>query len=161
MDEQIILKIRNVLIVLLVIWLVVVFLLSNQQGTKSSGLSKKIALIVCFGNDETATTVEPLVRKIAHIIEYAIGAILFYGILTTYRKFDMYPKMGMTIAFILVCAGLDELHQSFIDARNGTYIDIGIDAVGGALGMAACFLIERMISLIDNKVQEELDNQKQ
>lgn len=160
MNSKIILTVRKVLIVLLIIWMVGVFLLSNQKGPDSSGLSKKVALILTFGNEEAAANIEPLVRKVAHIIEYAIGAMIFYGILSTYQKISLYGKIGMTIAFVLVYAGLDELHQSFIDDRNASLLDVGIDTIGGALGVGACFLLERMINFIDDKVQEELQNQR-
>ena len=150
----------QVLIALLIVWMVGVFLLSNQKGPESSGLSKKIALILCFGNEDSADNFEPIVRKIAHIVEYAIGAMIFYGILCTYQKFPFKVKVGITMAFIIAYAGLDELHQLFIDARNGTYMDVGIDAAGGAIGLAACYLLGYLINIIDTRVQEELDRER-
>ena len=160
MNKEVLRKIRKILIVLLIIWMVGVFLLSNQRGTESSSLSKKFALILCFGNEETADNFEPLVRKIAHIIEYAIGAMIFYGILCTYPKIPFQAKVGITMAFIIVYAGSDELHQLYIDSRNGSYMDVGIDAVGGALGLAACYLLGYLINIIDTKVQEEVNMSK-
>lgn len=160
MEKKIILVIRRILIVLLVIWMIAVFFLSNQNGEESSGLSSKVALFISFGNEEAAESIEPTVRKVAHMTEYAIGAMLFYGILITYQKFSIQAKFGMTMAFIIVCAGLDEVHQSFIDARNGNYIDVGIDTFGGLLGTGATCLLEGMIRVMDNKIQENLENTK-
>ena len=156
MKEKIILLVRKILIVLLVFWMLGVFFLSNQNGEESSTLSTNIALVITFRNEESAENIEPTVRKVAHMMEYAIGAMLFYGILITYEKYSLRGRIIMTIAFIILYAGLDEFHQSFINERNGNLIDIGIDSFGGALGIGASYLMEGMIKVIDNKVQTEV-----
>ena len=158
MNNKVILTIRKILIALLIIWMVVVFLLSNQKGTDSSGLSKKVALILSWGDEVSADKIEPVVRKVAHIIEYAVGAMLFYGILCTYQKFKLMGKIVLTILFIVAYAGTDELHQLFIDSRNGSLIDVGIDTLGGTLGVAGCYFVERVTKMIDNRVKEELSS---
>lgn len=158
MEKKIILIVRRILMVLLAVWMIVVFLLSNQNGEESSGLSHKVSLMITFGNEERAANIEPTIRKVAHMTEYAVGAMIFYGILITYQKFSVPAKIGMTFAFIVVCAGLDELHQSYIDARNGSYIDVGIDSFGGLLGIGASYLMEGMIRVMDNEIQEQVEN---
>lgn len=158
MRKEIILTLRKVLIVLLVLWMIGVFFLSNQNGEDSGAVSHKVALLMSFGNEEKAEIIEPMVRKVAHMTEYGVGAMLFYGILLTYPKVTIKPKIVMTLAFILVYAGLDELHQSFIDARNGSAWDVAIDAFGGAIGTGAMYLMEAMIVIMDNKVKEEVQN---
>ena len=160
MEKKIILVVRRILIVLLVLWMIGVFFLSNQNGEESSGLSHKVALYITFGNEESAENIEPMIRKVAHMTEYAVGAMLFYGILITYQKFPVKARLAMTIGFIVVFAGLDELHQSFIDARNGSYIDVGIDTFGGLLGTGASYLMEGMIRVMDNKVREDVEGMK-
>ena len=157
MEKKVILAVRKILIVLLVIWMIVVFFLSNQNGEESSGLSHKVSLIITFGNEERASSIEPTIRKVAHMTEYAIGAMLFYGILMTYQKFSLQSKIGMTFVFIVVCSGLDELHQSYIDARSGNFIDVGIDTFGGLLGLGASYLVDGMIRIMDREVQKEID----
>ena len=89
---------------------------------------------------------------------YAVGAMIFYGILCTYQKFKLMGKIIFTILFVVAYAGTDELHQMFIDSRNGSLIDVGIDTLGGALGTAGCYFVERVTRMIDNKVKEELSS---
>ena len=156
MERKIILMVRKVLIVLLIIWMLVIFLLSNQAGEQSRGLSHKVALLLTFNNEESATQLEPIIRKVAHLTEYAVGAMLFYGILITYGPIAIKWKIGMTIAFIILFAGLDELHQKFINERNSSLLDVGIDTFGGLLGTGACYLLDAMIKIIDNKVKENI-----
>ena len=156
--EKVILAVRKILIALLIIWMVTVFALSNQNGEESGSLSSKVAVMICFGNVEKAKEIEPMVRKGAHMFEYAVGAMLFYGYLSTYRKFSWQKKIVMTLAYIVVYAGLDEFHQRFIDERSGNLIDVGIDTFGGAMGIGASYLMEAIIRIIDKKVQEEVRN---
>lgn len=157
MEKKIILLVRRVLIILLIFWMVFVFFLSNQSGEESGALSKKVALYITFGNKQAADNIEPTIRKVAHMTEYAVGAMLFYGVLITYQKYTLIARIVMTIGFIVAYSGLDEVHQSFISARSGNWIDVMIDSFGGALGIGASYLIECIIKIMDNKVQEEIN----
>ena len=69
---------------------------------------------------------DTVLRKGAHLTEYAIlGALL-------YRAFEReVPALAAGIAY----AATDELHQHFVRGRHASPIDVGIDAVGVALGM--------------------------
>lgn len=154
------LMLRKVLMVLLVLWMVGVFALSQQNGSESGSLSNKVALFFTGGDAESAETLEPVIRKVAHMTEYAIGAMIFYGILVTYPKVSKRAKIISTLAFIVIYAGLDEWHQSFIDSRNGSYVDVLIDTFGGILGMGAFYVIEVSINAIDAKVQEDLSDEQ-
>ena len=69
---------------------------------------------------------DTVLRKCAHVTEYAIlGALL-------YRALEReVPALAAGIAY----AATDELHQHFVRGRHASPIDVGIDAVGVALGM--------------------------
>ena len=134
---------RKFLIGLLVVWMVVVFGLSNQNGEESGGLSRKVANFFAKGDTVQAERLEPMIRKVAHMTEYAAGGMIFYGIL-----------------FVIFYASTDEIHQLFINARNGSVVDVCIDTFGGILGICAMFIIETAIFTIDKRVQEDLKNPK-
>ena len=62
---------RIIIFTLIILWMISVFLLSNQTGESSSSLSKKIASL--FTSDEaTIEKIEPYIRKLAHLSEYAV-----------------------------------------------------------------------------------------
>lgn len=62
---------RIIILALIIIWMITVFLLSNQSGNDSGGLSR--SLISKFTSDEKLIDkLEPIVRKIAHLSEYAV-----------------------------------------------------------------------------------------
>lgn len=158
--EKVKLKVRKVLIVLLVFWMIVVFCLSHQSGNSSSNLSIKTANFFADGNTQVAENIEPVVRKVAHMLEYAIGSMLCYGLLLTYPKYSRKARIIIALAFIILYATTDEFHQSFINNRNGTPWDVLIDTFGGAVGIGAVYIIEVAICIMDNKIKEELQNPK-
>jgi VanZ family protein len=71
-------------------------------------------------------TWDTLLRKGAHITEYAVLGGLLYRALGVEAL-----ALGLGIAY----AATDELHQHFVRGRHASPIDVGIDAVGLALGM--------------------------
>ena len=151
---------RKFLIGLLVVWMVVVFGLSNQNGEESGGLSRKVANFFSKGDTVQAERLEPMIRKVAHMTEYAAGGMIFYGILLTYPNSSRRKKVIMSLAFVIFYASTDEIHQLFINARNGSVVDVCIDTFGGILGICAMFIIETAIFTIDKRVQEDLKNPK-
>lgn len=67
---------RIIIFALIIIWMLLIFRLSNQNGEASSSLSKTVASIIV--SSENVDKVEPYVRKIAHLSEYAIrGNVAF------------------------------------------------------------------------------------
>ena len=67
-----------------------------------------------------------LLRKAAHVTEYAIlGALLFRAL---EREV---PALAAGIAY----ACTDEIHQHFVPGRNGSPVDLLFDAAGVAAGI--------------------------
>jgi len=69
---------------------------------------------------------DTILRKGAHITEYAVLGALLYRALGREA-----PALAAGIAY----AGTDELHQHFVRGRHGAPVDVAIDAIGVALGM--------------------------
>ena len=66
-------------------------------------------------------------RKLAHATEYAIlGALLVAGDRTA----------GLAFGLGVLYAVSDEIHQVFVPGRHGAPLDVAIDAVGVAVGIA-------------------------
>jgi len=67
-----------------------------------------------------------LLRKLAHVTEYAIlGALLHRAL----RR--PWPAFGIAVAY----AATDEVHQHFVRGRHASPVDVAIDAVGVAIGI--------------------------
>jgi len=74
-----------------------------------------------------------VVRKIAHMTEYALLYILTFRVLSLYIPTNRVWKLS--VMFCLIHASLDEYHQTYIPGRTGTVKDIGIDMLGVMIGL--------------------------
>ena len=117
-------------LILLILWIVIIFVLSNQTGSVSKSQSNIIvkSLYNIVNTDEH--TLILIVRKSAHILEYLILYLLTYN---CFKKYNINNKFIFVI-FCLLCSITDEIHQLFIFERTGKVIDIFIDSIGIALG---------------------------
>ena len=85
-------------------------------------------------SDATVASVQLVVRKCAHLTEYAILAALLF------RAFrQRAPRVGRALAmsFLLaaVYAAFDEFHQSYVVSRTGSPSDVLIDCAGALAGV--------------------------
>jgi len=90
-------------------------------------------------SDATIASIQLIVRKCAHLTEYAILAALFYRALRLHRT----RVLGAAFVFAGLYAALDEFHQSFVASRTGTAYDVMIDCAGAMIGLVIYRLINR------------------
>ena len=86
-----------------------------------------------------------LVRKAAHLSEYAILAILFWRGLRGGNAWASKSSILFAIT-LLVCAAFaasDEFHQSFVPTRTSSVQDVMIDIVGALIGLTICVAVAR------------------
>lgn len=138
--------IRIILIILILLWMNIVFGFSGQNGEKSSGISFKISMLITRNNEEIARTIEPYVRKIAHFSEYAVGGILIYLLLFTFKKILSKVRNISSIMITIIYAISDEVHQLYIPGREGKVIDVYIDTLGIITGILFINLIIKIIN---------------
>ena len=77
-------------------------------------------------SDATIASVQLVVRKCAHLTEYAILAALLF------RALRMF---GVAFLVAAIYAALDEFHQSFVATRTASPWDVAIDCVGAIAGL--------------------------
>jgi VanZ family protein len=85
-------------------------------------------------SEATVAAVQLVVRKCAHLTEYAILAALLF------RAFrQRQPRVGRALAtsFLVAAAyaALDEFHQSYVASRTGSPWDVMIDCAGALAGV--------------------------
>jgi VanZ family protein len=68
-----------------------------------------------------------VLRKCAHMTEYAILAVLIQRASGSWAA-----AFALAVAY----AGSDEWHQTFVRGRHGSPVDVGIDTVGVLIGLA-------------------------
>lgn len=140
---------RFILIIFIIFWMYTVFGFSNATATESSGISKSIAEF--FVKDEQYVHfVEKIIRKIAHLIEYAIGGFLVYALLLTY---NLRPKKQFLFAwlFVVIYAITDEIHQLVVPGRAGRFVDIYIDTLGALLGCLGLLFLTKIYNIFKTR----------
>lgn len=135
---------------LTILWMGVIFYFSSQPAVESAGLSGGlfrqiqafIADIPVMGHILSGGFTEHLLRKGAHMTEYAILGILL--VLCMYEYVPVkWKKFRLPCAWItgILYACTDELHQRFVPGRSGEIRDVMIDSVGVLAGVVMIAVI--------------------
>lgn len=117
----------------LIIWTIVVLGLGSGMATMSE-TSRIIRPLLEFlfpsASPETLTFYHGIIRKLAHVFEYALLAILAVRAFAGSRM-----RYVFAVIFALTVATADEINQSFNPQRTGTPIDVLIDLAGAFAGL--------------------------
>ena len=71
-------------------------------------------------------------RKISHLVEYAILALLARrAFVSSSREFIQRHWFQLALLLVVLCSLLDEFHQSFAPSRSSSILDCVIDVIGG------------------------------
>jgi hypothetical protein len=110
----------------LVSWMCAIFVLSSFPG---SSVRYEMPLSLY------------LERKGAHVFEFFVLSALACNALRAFFPKDGFGfSVGLSAAFALAYALLDEAHQSFVPFREGKLSDVGIDSIGIMSLVVMCVL---------------------
>jgi VanZ family protein len=88
-----------------------------------------------------------MIRKCAHLTEYAVLALLLWRAVRKPVRNDPRPwnwhEARFTLLIVMLYAATDEFHQLFVPTRTSLVSDVFIDTVGGAAGLAALWILGR------------------
>jgi VanZ family protein len=88
-----------------------------------------------------------LLRKCAHLTEYAVLALLLWRAVRQPVKPGSrswsWPDARLTLLLVMLYAATDEFHQQFVPTRTSLVSDVFIDTAGGAAGLLALWLFGR------------------
>ena len=119
----------------------IIFVFSMMPAEKSANTSGGIlsVLVSFFENAanrplsaETVDLLHTLIRKCAHITEYAV-----LGVTVVYAFYERISTHHIIIPLVVsaLYAASDELHQVFVPGRSGEIKDILIDTAGALIGI--------------------------
>lgn len=142
---------KFIYLILIIIWMMTVFMFSNQNGGTSQGVSRKVTTIIVqtftqnqnltkWQTDKIVENMDYLIRKLAHFSIYALGGILIYNYIYT---INIKKKIIISIIIGVVYATFDEFHQYFVAGRSARMLDICIDTLGIVIGVAIIYLIKK------------------
>jgi VanZ family protein len=125
------------------IWLSLIFIGSTDLMS-AEHTSRIIGPVLRWFNPdisaETIAQIQFIVRKTAHITEYAILASLLWRAFRAGVRWQT-RMLRLFIAVWFVCAvfaASDEFHQSFVPSRTASAHDVMIDICGALIGLLIC-----------------------
>jgi VanZ family protein len=153
-------NLRRLAGILALVWMCVIFGFSAQTKEESSVVSEGVSYRLVESTGflfhlhldeeqlrEIADSIENVVRKGAHMTEYAILAILIFvwigqWQLTVLRR----GCIAVLMSALYACS--DEVHQLFVAGRAGRFSDVMIDSAGALLGLALFLVVCRVVKRI-------------
>lgn len=116
--------------------------MSNTNGNDSSSQSNFFANIILQFINIDKETLTFLIRKVAHMSEYAILALFtYYALIKIAFNKRIIFQITFLISFLYACS--DEFHQLFISGRSGQFTDIIIDSTGCLIMLLFLYLWQK------------------
>ena len=133
------LTMQKACLVLGVFWLLVIWgnslRTAAESAAQSGGLLQLIQpLLLALG--VPGEIQHNLLRKLAHMAEFAVLGLLWSGALRGGKKAGL-----KVLAICVAAASLDETIQLFVPGRSGEIRDVLIDTLGGILGICCAVLL--------------------
>ena len=152
--------IKCINVICIILWMILVFIFSNEGGVDSSGTSGNTIrqILILFKKDwdliqleKTIEMLQPFVRKLAHFTLYAVGGFLTYNLNSKSEKikkleqrYSYINKYTITIIFGIFYAITDEIHQIFVPGRDGRVFDVCVDTLGVIFGLGICRFLKKI-----------------
>ncbi len=142
------------------LWMLMIFRFSSDNGTESGALSGKILkkllrLLYPDWAEKTALQQNRIIdrfhllfRKLGHFSEYLVLGVFFritWALITSrlIKSRQKHPARDILLpaflAFLYACS--DEYHQRFVQGRSGEFRDVMIDFSGACTGILTVSLI--------------------
>ncbi len=148
---------RYIMTACLLLWMLLIFLFSAQDGSLSSSVSEGFAARLfsiiypkfnAMSQSEQLLFLESVmlpVRKLAHFTLYFILGLIASGLFITIKNRGILLKSAVSWFFCVLYAVSDEIHQYFVPERACALKDVVIDSAGALLAVgvftaAICFI---------------------
>ena len=138
--------------ILVILWMGLIFYFSSLNSDSSTEQSRSVVnktnIVEIYeeknntDNETALEDVDRIFRKVAHVIEYLVLAVLLCLALSEY---NLSLNKILLISFIvcLLYSVSDEAHQLLVSGRSGEIRDIIIDNVGCIIGLLGYRLLKR------------------
>lgn len=143
--------------IVLICWIIVamlfIFFNSTMDYVSSHSASSNITDILVLGNTVERETTENLIRKIAHMIEFAFLGAPVIAFAIHIHQHHKKPVYGFAFFYVLAVAVTDEHIQSFSDRTSSTG-DIILDFCGALIGFLIVWLISKLYVTIKRRINK-------
>lgn len=128
----------------LFIWIGVILFLGSGQGSMNRTsiiIRPLLEFLFPSAPEETLQLYHGIIRKCAHLTEYAVLGFLASRALV--RSFKIAKAIPLAVALVVCVAVADEVNQSFNPERTSSAVDVLIDVSGGLLAILVYNLLGR------------------
>jgi VanZ family protein len=132
------------------VWMTLIFSASSDTGSfarSSRIVAPLLHWLFPHLSEDTVYLVVLIVRKGAHLTEYAVLALLLWRALRQSAKKEArrwsWPTFRLVLLLAALYAASDEFHQQFVASRDSAVHDVLIDTMGSAAGLLALWLFGR------------------
>lgn len=139
-------------LILLILWMNLIMCFSGENAEISGGRSARILVGIVnifdpsanvtlenYDTIEALDNCEKVIRKLAHMFEYAVLAMLAWSVLFGFRHLPR--RFAYIIPVVLVCimGSIDEKNQAVTPGRYGSQIDVCIDMLGAVSAVVTAY----------------------
>lgn len=135
-------------LILVIWWLGVIMWFSGENAEVSGGRSARILVTIVNAVDPSANVTlenyesialldnsEKVIRKLAHMFEYAVLATLVWAVLFGFRNLSRRFAYIIPVLLVGLAGSIDEKHQTYVDGRYGSWVDVCIDMLGAVIAV--------------------------
>jgi len=131
-----------------IVWMAIIFLGSTDMLSAEHTSRFLVPFLRWFDPQISLAALNAIqlgIRKLGHLTEYAILAMLLWRALRGGIRWQMKMSILFLVAALgsAIFAASDELHQSFVPSRTGSPNDVMIDICGALAGLAICWMFAR------------------
>ena len=120
------------------VWMAVIMWLSGgdfSSDNTASVVGPLLRWLLPWATPGQVDALHALIRKSAHVTEYAVLAVLWFITFTRERRWSPRTSAWVAVLIAVGWACLDELHQASEPSRTASAFDVGYDAAGALLAM--------------------------
>ena len=123
---------------------------AEESGSRSAEILVKIVNAVAPSADITLENynsfaalenMERVIRKMAHMTEYGVLAALVWATLFGFAALSRKLAYLIPVLCVIILGTCDEINQTTVSGREGSWIDVAIDAAGAVI---AVYIIYRL-----------------
>jgi len=131
-----------------IVWMAIIFLGSTDMLSAEHTSRFLVPFLRWFDPQISLAALNAIqlgIRKLGHLTEYAILAMLLWRALRGGIRWQMKMSILFLVAALgsAIFAASDEFHQSFVPSRTGSPNDVMIDICGALAGLAICWMFAR------------------
>ncbi len=150
------LRFLGINIILVILWTFVIMHFSGENADVSGQRSAKILVGIVNTVDPKADitlynyksvsalfTAEKVIRKLAHMAEYALLSILLWSVCFGLRDLPRKFSYIIPVVFTAILAIIDEKNQTTIAGRYGSWFDVCVDITASVIAVFLAYRLTR------------------